>query len=182
MMRVRTNLEAIPTIFLTQQMEEEEVTGLMHQLASSWEVTLDCSWCLVAGPVYVPANIRRSINLPQLSITLNTMFIELFDHKYWDKMYFIERFKGAKGAAFRKQRINGEYCNKRRIKWVYVLVYSSYETLLWWRIQNRKHLHSKPKRSTSSPSRKTLKKIKSPLAKFPLWLLFYEDKLFYNLI
>ena len=115
----------------------------------------DC-WLLLTGPVYVPANIRRSINLPQLSITLNTMFIELFDHKYWDKMYFIERFKGAKGAAFRKQRINGEYCNKRRIKWVYVLVYSSYETLLWWRIQNRKHLHSKPKRSTSSPSRKTL--------------------------
>ena len=58
-------------------MEEEEVTGLMHQLASSWEVTLDCSWCLVAGPVYVPANIRRSINLPQLSITLNTMFIRM---------------------------------------------------------------------------------------------------------
>ena len=40
MMRVRTNLEAIPTIFLPKQMEEEEVTGLM-QLASSWEVSLD---------------------------------------------------------------------------------------------------------------------------------------------
>ena len=59
-----------------------------------------------------------------------TDILRLERYIYWDKMYFIGCFKGAKGVAFRKQRINEEYCNKRRIKWVYVLVYSSYETLL----------------------------------------------------